>query len=144
MEQRVFHVIRAMRTDSEWHEQFMNIGKNPWEIERNPVPEESEADPSPNAGNNWHSNSTTSTGSTVAERARNLTAGCEGRWATFNARKPVVHLMPQVNLDDLYIEHPSDFPLRFDALYREYLQSMASPETCTLVDVMKNHFRFKQ
>ena len=59
MEQRVFHVIRAMGTDSEWREKFMNIGKNPWEIKREPVSEESEADPSPNTGNNWHSSSNT-------------------------------------------------------------------------------------
>ena len=32
IEQRVFNVIRAMGTDAEWREQFMNIGKNPWEI----------------------------------------------------------------------------------------------------------------
>ena len=124
MEQRVFHVIRAMGTDSEWREQFMNIGKNPWELERKPVPEESEADVSPNAGNNWNSNTTTPTGSNAAERARNLTAGREGRSTTSNFRQPVVHLLPYVNLDDLYIEHPSKFPLRFDALYREYLQSI--------------------
>ena len=145
MEQRVFHVIRAMGTDSEWREKFLNIGKNPWEIKRKPVPDESEADASPNTGNNWHSSSNTNlTGSLAAERTRNLTIGREGRSASFPNKKPVVHLMPQVNLDDLYIEHPSDFPLRFDALYREYLRSMAGPETCTLVDVMKNHIRFKQ
>ena len=145
MEQRVFHVIRAMGTDSEWREKFLNIGKNPWEIKRKPVPDESEADPNPNTGNNWHSSSNTNlTDSLAAERARNLTVGREGRSASFPNKKPVVHLMPQVNLDDLYIEHPSDFPLRFDALYREYLRSMAGPETCTLVDVMKNHIRFKQ
>ena len=40
MEQRVFHVIRAKGTDAEWREQFMNIGKNPWEIERKPVSDE--------------------------------------------------------------------------------------------------------
>ena len=129
MEQRIFHVIRAMGTDSEWREQFMNMGENPWEIERKPVPDEPEADPSPNAGNNWHSNKT-------AERAQNLSVGREARSTSSNVRRPAIHLLPQVNLDDLYIEHPSDFPLRFDALYREYLQSMASPETCTLVDVL--------
>ena len=120
MEQRVFHVIRAMGTDSEWREKFLNIGKNPWEIKRKPVPDESEADPNPNTGNNWHSSSNTSlTDSLAAERARNLTIGCEGRSASFPNKKPVVHLMPQVNLDDLYIEHPSDFPLRFDALWQD-------------------------
>ena len=121
MKQRVFHVIQAIGTDSEWREQFMNIGKNPWELERKPVPDESEADPSPNAGNNWHSNTTTPTGSPAAERARNVTAGREGRSTTSNIRRPVVHLLPHVNLDDLYIEHRSEFPLRFNALYREYL-----------------------
>ena len=135
-----------MGTDAEWREQFMNIGRNPWEIERKPVPDEPEtgADPSPNTGNNWHSNGTTATDSLSAERARNVLVRREGRSASFNVRRPVVHLLPHANLDDLYIEHPSDFPLRFDALYREYLKSMASPETCTLVNIMKNHIRFKQ
>ena len=100
--------------------------------------------PSPNTGNNWHSNGTTATDSLSAEQARNVSVGREGRSASCNVRRPVVHLLPHINLDDLYIEHPSDFPLRFDALYREYLKSMASPETCTLVDIMKNHIRFKQ
>ena len=104
--------------DSEWREKFLNIGKNPWEIERKPVPDESEADPSPNTGNNWHSGSN-STGSLAAERARNLTIGREGRSASSFDKKPVVHL------DDLYIEHPSDFPLRFDALYRRQVRRLA-------------------
>ena len=73
IEQRVFHLIWAMGTDAEWREQFMNIGKNPWEIERKPVPDESEtgADPSPNTGNNWRSNSMISMNSMSAERTRN-------------------------------------------------------------------------
>ena len=62
-----------MGTDSEWREQFMNIGKNPWELERKPVPDEPEADPSPNTGNNWHLNTTTPSDSSAAERARNMT-----------------------------------------------------------------------
>ena len=146
IEQRVFHVIRAMGTDAEWREQFMNIGKKPWEIEREPVPDEPEqgVDPTPNTGNNWHSGGTAAPDSLAADRARNVSAGREGRSISSNTRRPVVHLLPHVNLDDLYIKHPSDFSLRFDALYREYLKSMASPEMCTLVDIMKNHIRFKQ
>ena len=33
----MFHVIRAMRTDKEWREEFLNIGPNPWEQEANPT-----------------------------------------------------------------------------------------------------------
>ena len=89
MEQRVFHVIRAMGTDSERREKFLNIGKNPWEIERKPVPDESEADPSPNTGNNWHSGSSTNlTDSLAAERTRNLTIGREGRSALSQLGNP--------------------------------------------------------
>ena len=82
IEQRVFHVIWAMGTDAEWRELFMNIGKNPWEIKRRPVPDEPEAgaDPSPNTGNNWHSNGTISTNSMSAVRTRKMSVGREIDW----------------------------------------------------------------